>query len=144
MKATVTSVQPTGTYASEFGVLQNDESKPNYGKKLMYKFEITIGDHTGEYGTNKYLDHNAQDFPFVVGVETDYEFVDGQYPKIKLPKSDFKSSGGSKGSNASFALSYAKDVLVASYVSPKTDIPSIGTEQMFDLAEKMNNWLNDH
>jgi len=97
MKAAVKSVQPTGTYPSEFGVLQNDESQPNYGKKLMHKFEITIGEHTGEYATNKYLDPSAQDFPFVVGVETDYEFVDGQYPKIKLPKKDFNPSNASKG-----------------------------------------------
>jgi len=146
MKAAVTSVQPTGTYPSEFGILQNDESQPNFGKKLMHKFEITIGEHTGEYATNKYLDPNAKDFPFVVGVETDYEFVDGQYPKIKIPKKDFtpsNTSRGGSGGNRSFALSYAKDVLVSSYMTEKPEVLVLSTDQMFDLADKMNDWLNE-
>lgn len=130
MKAKVNSVQPDGTWEAH--------------GKTFHKFKISIGEHSGEYSTPKFTDMNAQGFPFKNGEEAEYEFTGGDHPKIKLPKKDFNAPGASKGNNASFALSYAKDVLVASYMSTRDDIPTIGTEQMFALAEKMNNWLKEH
>lgn len=112
--------------------------------KTFHNFKISIGEHTGQYSTPKFINKDAQDFPFKIGQEADYEYVDGEHPKIKLPQKPFNPSNGSKGSNASFALSYSKDVLVASYTAHRTDILALSTDQMFDLAEKMNNWLNEH
>ena len=60
----VKSVTPNGTFEGSYG--------------LMYKFEIEIGEHIGEYAS-KSKDQNK----FVVGQQTDYEFVGGKYPKIK-------------------------------------------------------------
>jgi len=61
----VTSVQPNGTWESKFG--------------LMYKFEISFenGD-VGEYSTKNKLQDK-----FYIGSETDYEYIDGKFPKVK-------------------------------------------------------------
>lgn len=64
--------------------------------------------------------------------------------KIKKvnPKTGF-SGGGSKApaSPASFALSYAKDVVIASWGehSPK----KMASEDLFNIAEKMYKWMKD-
>lgn len=130
MKATVKSVIPDGTWEAH--------------GKTFHNFKITIGEHVGQYSTPKFTDMNSQDFPFKQGQESEYEYVGGEHPKIKLPKKEFNPSKGSGGSNASFALSYSKDVLVASYMTQNGDVLALSTDQMFALAEKMNNWLNDH
>ena len=135
MKASVQSVEPKGTYDSKYG--------------LMYKYEVHIGEHVGEYSSKKYPTKEADGFPFVIGSEVEYEFVDGQYPKIKTV-SNWSGGGGGysgkKGSNASFALSYAKDVLVADWVSTTKEkaTGTLTTENMFDLADKMVKWINDN
>lgn len=129
MKATVKKVEARGTFDGKYG--------------LMYKYEISIGEHTGEYASNKYESIHSEGFPFTISKEVEYEFIDGQYPKIKQVSSGY--GGGKKtGGNASFALSYAKDILVASYMTSVTDIKVITTENMFALAGKMVKWLNDN
>ena len=150
MRATVTSVQTNGTFESQFGVVQSDPDKPNHGKKLMHKFEITIGEHTGEYATNKYLDKEAKDFPFVVGVETDYEFVDGQYPKIKLPKKDFNPSNAynSKPMDSNVQLmivrqSSLKVALDVTVFNSRQNVEgsSIDELEIIELAERLTKWV---
>ncbi len=71
-KGIVKNVQANGTWEGQYG--------------LMYKFEVTIGDDTGQClcKTDK--------CKFEVGQETEYEFVDGKYPKIK-PVSNFQQGG---------------------------------------------------
>ena len=134
MKANVQSVEAKGTYDSKYG--------------LMYKYEVHIGEHVGEYSSKKYATKEAEGFPFVIGIEVEYEFVDGQYPKIKTI-SNFSGggySGKKAGGNASFALSYAKDVLVADWVSTTKEkaTGTLTTEDMFNLADKMVKWINDN
>ncbi len=139
MRGTVTSVSANGTFESQYGLLQEN------GKKLMFKFEITIGDHTGEYSTNKYIDKEAQDFPFVQGVETDYEFVDGQYPKIKLPKKDFTASKGSVGGDAvqlmivrQSSLKCALDLIRHNAIG---DDSKIKADDVEELAGRFTAWV---
>jgi len=62
-KGIVKNVQANGTWEGQYG--------------LMYKFEVTIGDDTGQClcKTDK--------CKFEVGQETEYEFIGGKYPKIK-------------------------------------------------------------
>ena len=65
-KATVTDVQTNGTRQDKNG-------------NLYYKYEVTFDNNdTGEY-SSKSQDQNK----FIVGEETDYEFIDGRYPKVK-------------------------------------------------------------
>ena len=64
-KSVVKSVQPNGTWEGKFGV--------------MYKHDVEFenGD-IGEYSSKK-----QEQEKFIVGEDTDYEFTDGQYPKVK-------------------------------------------------------------
>lgn len=126
MKATVKSVQANGTWESN--------------GKTFHKFEIQIGEHLGEYSTNKFTDKDADDFPFKEGQEAEYEFVAHEkYPKIKLPFKEYK--GKQTGSNASFALSYSKDLHVAA-IGDSGVVPSSDT--VTDYATELLKWLNNN
>jgi len=68
-KGTVKNVQNNGTWEGKYG--------------LMYKFEVTIGEDTGECLSK------TEKCKFEVGKEVEYEFIGGQYPKIK-PVSNYE------------------------------------------------------
>jgi len=124
MKAQVISVKANGTWEAH--------------DKTFHKFEITIGEHTGEYSTNKFVDKDADDFPFKVGQEAEYEYTPHEkFPKIKLPAKEYRGGHGKRngGGNASFALSYAKDLVVGD---------KVGIDKILETATKLNNWLNDN
>ena len=80
-----------------------------------------------------------------VGWEITYSVdVDGSQHEYSKAKSEqpqnqvFQKKGGSKGGNASFALSYAKDLAVA-YVGQGKDFTS---DEIIKVAEAFNDWLN--
>ena len=74
-KSIVKNVQGNGTWEGKFG--------------LMYKFEVEMenGD-SGEYSSK-----SKEQTKFVVGEEVEYEFIDGNFPKIN-PVNTFNNSGG--------------------------------------------------
>ena len=79
--STVKSVQANGTWEGKFG--------------MMYKFEVEFeNEDFGEYSSKS----QAQT-KFVAAQETDYEFIDGKFPKVKpvYQKPDFASNGFSGG-----------------------------------------------
>ena len=144
----VKSVQNTGSFENEYGAEQTNPDLPNHGKNLLHKFEYEM-----ECGTVLTANHKTTTSPFPAGSDVDYEVTKthpehGKSGKVKKPDSGHfqsKPSGGSKGGyggNRSFALSYAKDVLVASYMTQNNDILALSTDQMFSLAEKMDKWLD--
>ena len=61
----VTSVQPNGTWEGKYG--------------LNYKFEISF--ENGDVG--EYSSKNKEQNKFIVGQQTDYEYTDGKFPKVK-------------------------------------------------------------
>ena len=65
-------------------VTSNGTWEGNYG--LMYKFEIEM--ENGDVGENL---SKSNECKFKEGQETDYEFIDGQFPKIK-PVSTFQNN----------------------------------------------------
>tara|TARA_R110002012_G_C11676454_1_gene613808 strand:- start:9612 stop:10106 length:495 start_codon:yes stop_codon:yes gene_type:complete len=84
-KSKVVSVQSNGTWEGNFGT--------------MYKFEIVFqnGD-VGEY-SSKSQDQNK----FEIGTETEYEYINGKYPKVKPHYS--KPFNASNGTSNSFGKS---------------------------------------
>lgn len=137
----VKSVQSTGSFENDYGAPNEN------GKKLLYKFEYEMED-----GTIITANHKTTESPFPAGTEVEYEVKKthpeyGKSGTVKKPDSgNYSQSNGSKGgvgANRSFALSYAKDVLVASYMTPNGEVLVLSTEQMFGLAEKMHQWLED-
>ena len=61
----VKSIQPNGTWVGKYG--------------LMYKFEI--GFENGDVG--EYSSKNKEQDKFNIGSKTDYEYIDGKFPKVK-------------------------------------------------------------
>ena len=75
-KSKVKKVQANGTWEGKFG--------------LMYKFEVEFEDgNAGEY-SSKTLDQNK----FIEGQEMEYEFIDGNFPKVKPVYQQQPSFGG--------------------------------------------------
>ncbi|HKK12410.1 MAG TPA: hypothetical protein VJ945_06235 [Flavobacteriaceae bacterium] len=115
----VKKVQANGTWNSNDGT-------------LYYKYDYEMED-----GTALQAMHKSQR-PFGIGDDVDYEVtrtheIYGNSGKVSKPnefqKGGFKKSGG----NGSFALSYAKDLVVAD----KIDI-----KQILETADKFKNWLD--
>ena len=66
----------------------------------------------------------------------------GTYTMFKLNKPDFKPFGSKKGSNASFALSYSKDVQIA-LIQSGAGIVSNEAE-IIQRANTLLAWLNEN
>ena len=125
-KSKVTNVQSNGTWEGSYGT--------------MYKFEVTFenGD-TGEY-SSKSLDQNK----FVIGHETEYEFTDGKYPKVKPVYNAPNGGSFNKYNNdpnrqkmivKQSSLKVASDLCIA---NNKTDLNSV-----FNMAEQIVLWVMD-
>lgn len=125
MISKVKSVQPSGTDNTPHG--------------LLFKFEYQMED-----GAVLSARHKSQDALFAPGTEVEYEIKGttdyGNYGSVSKPKDQSYNGQRSPqkkttGGNASFALSYAKDVFIAGKITQ---------EELIPLAEKFNNWLNQH
>tara|TARA_R100001463_G_scaffold126230_1_gene183841 strand:+ start:51 stop:542 length:492 start_codon:yes stop_codon:yes gene_type:complete len=82
----VTSVQPNGTWDGKYG--------------LMYKFEISF--ENGDVG--EYSSKNKEQNKFIIGQQTDYEYTDGKFPKVKpvyIKPDNFNKSNNYTSSNSS-------------------------------------------
>lgn len=123
-KGIVKNVQPSGTWEGNFGT--------------MYKFEVTIGDDTGEYSSK-----SKDQTKFMISHEVDYIFIDGKYPKIKPVFTQKFDGGFNKSENPQrqkmivkqSSLKVAVDLCIA---NKKTDLNSV-----FQLADKVVSWVMD-
>jgi hypothetical protein len=125
-KSKVTNVQSNGTWEGSYGT--------------MYKFEVSFenGD-TGEY-SSKSKDQNK----FVIGHETEYEFTDGKYPKVKPVYNPPSGGSFNKFNNdpnrqkmivKQSSLKVASDLCIA---NNKTDLNSV-----FKMADQIVSWVMD-
>ena len=118
----VTSAQANGTWEGKYGI--------------MYKHEIAFdnGD-AGEY-SSKSADQNK----FVVGQETEYEFIDGKFPKVK-PVNNFQQGGYAtvkQGDNRE------KSIVKQSSLKCATDfvIANGGDEaRVIEIADMFTTWV---
>jgi hypothetical protein len=127
-KSKVKSVQANGTWEGKFG--------------LMYKFEVEFeNEDSGEY-SSKSKDQDK----FIEGQETEYEFIDGHFPKVKpvYNKPEFVSGGYSGG--------YKKDhnvqELIVRQSSLKAAVDYCGEnsespEECIAIADKFVAWVMD-
>lgn len=124
-KSKVKQVTTNGTWEGNFG--------------LMYKFEVTFenGD-TGEYSSK-----SKDQIKFVEGQETEYEYIDGKFPKVKPVY--VKPTGFSNGSNGSVdiqqlivrqsSLKSAVDLCKGNNCSP---------EEVCSTAQIFANWVMEN
>ena len=118
----VTSAQANGTWEGKYGI--------------MYKHEIAFenGD-AGEY-SSKSADQNK----FVVGQETEYEFIDGKFPKVK-PVNNFQQGGFSAAPKSDKVQQY---IVKQSSLKCAVDyvIANGGDEaRVIELADMFTTWV---
>ena len=102
-KSIVTNVQSNGTWEGKFG--------------LMYKFEVSF--ENGD--TGEYLSKSENQDKFVVGKETDYQFTDGKYPRVKpisnfQPKTSYSNSNSDTNKEIRFAVAFKGAIDLASKI----------------------------
>ena len=122
MKGNIQSIQPNGSFQTQYGE--------------MFAFVYTID------GVQYQQNHKTQASPFAVGSELEFEITTQatqQYPakirKVQPEQQAFPVANGQAkkpANNRSFALSYAKDLVVSK---------DIEMQHLFELAERMDRWL---
>ena len=123
----VTNVQPNGTWDGNYG--------------LMYKFEISF--ENGDVG--EYSSKNKLQDKFIVGQQTDYEYTDGKFPKVKpvyikpdnFNKSSYNSNKQDVNKNNSIARAVAFKGAI-DYDNQCTQEDVIKNAKYF-----YDNWLSD-
>ena len=119
-KGIVKNVQSNGPWEGQYG--------------LMYKFEVTIGEDTGQCMSK------SDKCKFEVGQETEYEFTGGKYPKIK-PVSNFQQGGSAQAENKNKVQEY---IVKQSSLKCATDyvIANGGnTSSIIEIAEMFTDWV---
>lgn len=125
-KSKVKNVQANGTWEGKFG--------------LMYKFEVEM--ENGDIG--EYSSKSKDQDKFVADQEMEYEFVGGQFPKVKpvYNKPDFVSGGYSGG--------YKKDDNVQKMIVKQSslksavdfcDTKSCSVEDVIKVAQQFTDWV---
>lgn len=142
----VKSVQATGSFENDYGVLQEN------GKKLLYKFEYEMED-----GKVLTANHKTNTSPFPAGSEVEYEITKthaehGMSGKVKKPDTG-NYQGGSKPS-VPFKGGLAEDarqlmicrqsslnraVELLTHSTPNSE--EIDTVRVVELAERLAKWV---
>lgn len=124
-KSVVKQAQANGTWEGKFG--------------LMYKHEITFdnGD-AGEYSSKE-----QNQTKFVVGQETEYEFTDGKYPKVK-PVNNWQPNAQATSTPKQSKDNVQEYIIKQSTLKCATDyvIANGGDERrVIEVAEMFTNWV---
>jgi hypothetical protein len=121
-KSKVTSAQPNGTWEGKFG--------------LMYKSEISF--ENGDAG--EYSSKTREQDKFVVGKETEYEFIGGNFPKVKpvYQKPQSFGGGGFKKDDK-----VQKMIVKQSSLKAAVDFCNEGcsVEDVIKVAQKFSDWV---
>ena len=124
-KSKVKSVQGTGTW------------KGSYGLMYLWEIEMENGD------TGQYMSKSEQQNKFTVGVEAEYEWKDGQYPKIK-PYSTFNQGAPKSFNNASKADPRQDSIVSQSSLKAAIDYCNVNggdVAKVLDIADTFKNWV---
>jgi hypothetical protein len=123
-------------------IIEVREWKGGHGTVFFHKLKMDNGD-IGEIG-------KKVDNAFRVGDELTYEIEPTQFGnKFKVPQPAFGGGNGfggaKKGSTASFALSYAKDLAVANIAvnNAPIEMASLATK-IIATATTFQNWLKEN
>ena len=126
-KSKVKSVQANGTWQG------------NYGLMYLWEIEMENGD------TGQYMSKAEQQSKFTVGVEAEYEWKDGQYPKIK-PHSSFNASQGAPKSfnNAGGGDKVQEYIIAQSSLKSAVDYCNVNggdVAKVLDIADTFKKWV---
>jgi hypothetical protein len=124
------------------GVLACKPFDGRNGRIWYHKLELDNGE-VGEIGKKT---ENA----FKIGDTLSYTSETSEYGLKFKAVTDYNTNGGggfkggARGSNASFALSYCKDITVALIPLHPDKTPTDWTATTLAMADKFNNWLKEH
>lgn len=132
MKGKITEITPNGSWQSE------------HGEMFVYLIKIDADGIPFEGQANA-KSAEVEKLPYKTGEEVEFEHTESgnQYPdKLKITKEggSYQQPKPQKGSNASFALSYAKDIAVAKIYN--NGGAKAYTEDIIEQAESFLQWLN--
>ena len=127
MKGNVKQVQSNGSLELKHG--------------LFYKYEVTI-EVNGKELTGEYLSKSNEQNKFVVGETTEFEYIDGKYPKIKPAITFEQNSYTPKQSNTD------RDAMIVKQSSLKcaTDLVIANGGDLLtviETAEALTDWVLD-
>ena len=117
-KSKVISVQANGTWEGKYG--------------MMYKYEVSFenGD-SGEYSSK-----SENQTKFIEGQETEYEFIDGKFPKVK-PVNTFQQTSSFKKDDKTQEYIIKQNALTnACNVIGEADVSKI-----IEVAEVFADWF---
>ena len=114
----VKNVQANGTWEGHYG--------------LMYKFEVEF--ENGDSG--QYLSKSQNQTKFVIGQETDYEYIGGKYPKIKPASNYQKNSTPPKNEKTQEYIIKQNALTNACNIVGESDVHKI-----IDIAEIFSKWV---
>lgn len=118
-------------------VFKNEWNNPKGGQIFYHDIELDNGDK-GQIGSK-----DKEPEKLNPGKEITYtiDTSDARGNKIKLVQVHNGFKGGMKGGNGSFALAYAKDVVIGSWCDKSP--AKLTSKDLFDIADKMYTWLED-
>jgi len=113
--------------------------------ETMYAWELEM--ENGDVGVANTKDADGKNLP--EGDTIDYNYTESErgnkIQKVYVPGSNPKGgSNGSKGSNGSFALSYAKDLVVAAIRADVSNASVDADEDVIKIADKFKKWLDEN
>jgi len=122
-KSTVTNVQSNGTWDGQYG--------------LMHKFEVSF--ENGDVG--EYLSKSENQDKFVVGNETEYQFKDGQFPRVKpisnfQPKASYSNNNDDTRNEIRFSVAFKAAVELCA-------ADKIGLEEIMETTIGFNKFLSN-
>ena len=125
----VIKITPNGTWEGQYG--------------LMHKFEIEM--ENGDKG--EYLSKFENQTKFIENVKTDYNFIDGDYPRIK-PVSTFKPfPSGSNATSPKMDMDRQKLIVKQSSLKAAVDLciaqGLYSSEDVLSRAEAFTDWVMD-
>lgn len=125
-KSKVKSVQPNGTWQG------------NYGLMYLWEIEMENGD------TGQYMSKAEQQNKFTVGVDVEYQWKDGQYPKIKPNTTHISTTAPNSYNNASKADPRAESIVSQSSLKAAIDYCNVhggDVARVLDIADTFKKWV---
>ena len=124
----VTKITPNGTWEGQYG--------------LMHKYDIEM--ENGDKG--EYLSKHENQDKFVEGKQTDYIFIDGNFPKIK-PVSTFTPFPSGPNANSKMDIDRQELIVKQSSLKAAVDIciaqGTYSAEDILSRAEAFTDWVMD-
>jgi len=134
MKGKILEINPTGNWESQHGTM------------YTYSIKLQALNDTVFQGEANAKSETVEGLPYKIGEDVEFEHTESNnaFPdKLKIKKEGSDNfQGKQKGTNRSFALSYAKDLAIARMTTPDFPGDHHTTKDIIEQADKFVAWLD--